>query len=224
VLSEVIDLFPSKYIHIGGDEVDQGNWIRCPKCKLRIKQEGLKNEHELQSYFVKRIERYINTRGRTLIGWDEILEGGLAPNATVMSWRGIEGGLAAAKAGHDVVMTPTSNCYLDYYQAKHGEPRAIGGFLPLAQVYAYDPLPPGLPADKAKHILGSGGNLWSEFFPNYAQVQYMTYPRACAIAELTWTDPQQKNWNDFKRRIQTHLERLKVQNVNYRSPKKDDAD
>ncbi len=223
VLSEVMGLFPGKYIHIGADEVDKGNWARCPKCKARIKQQGLKNEHELQSYFVKRMERFINARGRTLIGWDEILEGGLAPNATVMSWRGVEGGVTAAKAGHDVIMTPTGNCYLDYYQAKHGEPRAIGGFLPLAQVYGYDPLPPGLPAEKAKHILGAGGNLWSEFFPNYAQVQYMAYPRACAIAELTWTDPKQKNWDDFKRRVRVQLERLKVQGVHYRAPKTGDA-
>ena len=223
VLSEVIGLFPGRYIHIGADEVDKGNWTRCPKCKARIHKEGLKNEHELQSYFVRRMERFINAQERTLIGWDEILEGGLAPNATVMSWRGIAGGVTAAKAGHDVIMTPTSHCYLDYYQAKGGEPRAIGGFLPLAQVYGYDPLPAGLPAEKAKHILGAGGNLWSEFFPNYAQVQYMAYPRACAIAELTWTDPKQKNWDDFKRRIRTELERLKAQGVRYRSPKKGDV-
>ena len=223
VLGEVIDLFPGKYLHIGADEVDKGNWTRCPKCKARIAHEGLKSEHELQSYFVRRMERFINARGRTLIGWDEILEGGLAPNATVMSWRGIGGGVTAAKAGHDVIMTPTSHCYLDYYQAKDGEPRAIGGLLPLAEVYGYDPLPPGLSADKAKHILGAGGNLWSEFLPNYAQVQYMAYPRACAIAELTWTDPKQKNWDDFKRRVQTQIERLKVQGVHCRAPKKGDA-
>ncbi len=131
--------------------------------------------------------------------------------------------MTAAKAGHDVIMTPTSHCYLDYYQAKDGEPRGIGGFLPLAQVYGYDPLPPGLPADKAQHVLGAGGNLWSEFFPNYAQVQYMAYPRACAIAELTWTDVRQKNWDDFKRRIHAQLERLMVQDVHYRTPKKEDA-
>ena len=176
----MIGLFPGKYIHIGGDEVDKANWKKCPKCQARIKQEGLKNEHELQSYFVQRIERFINAQGRTLIGWDEILEGGLAPNATVMSWRNVESGVVAASAGHDVVMTPTSHCYLDYYQAKTGEPRGIGGFLPLAKVYGFEPLPPDVPADKAKHILGAGGNLWSEFFPNYAHVQYMAYPRACA--------------------------------------------
>lgn len=222
VLGEVMGLFPGKYIHIGGDEVEKGNWTRCPKCKERIRQEGLKNEHELQSYFVKRMERFVNSRGRTMIGWDEILEGGLAPNATVMSWRGIQGGVTAAKAGHDVIMTPTDNCYLDYYQAKSGEPRAIGGFLPLVQVYRYEPLPSGLPADKAGHILGTGGNLWSEFFPNYRHVQYMAYPRACAIAELAWTEPKLKDWDDFKRRMETHLQRLKVQGVNYRAPKKND--
>ncbi len=220
VLAEVIGLFPGKYVHIGGDEVDKATWSKCPKCQARIKQEGLKNEHELQSYFVKRIERFINSRGRTLIGWDEILEGGLAPNATVMSWRNVESGVVAAGAGHDVVMTPTSHCYFDYYQAKTGEPRGIGGLLPLVKVYSFEPLPPGLAADKAKHILGAGGNLWSEFFPNYAQVQYMAYPRACAMAEVTWTAPKRKDWEDFKRRLDTHLERLKAQGVNYRAPKK----
>ena len=220
VLAEVIGLFPGKYVHIGGDEVDKGNWTKCPKCQARIKKEGLKNEHELQSYFVKRIERFINSQDRTLIGWDEILEGGLAPNATVMSWRTIESGVVAAGAGHDVVMTPTSHCYLDYYQGKTDEPRAIGGFLPLVRVYGFEPLPAGLPADKAKHILGAGGNLWSEFFPNYAQVQYMAYPRACAMAEVTWTEPKRKGWEDFKRRLETHLERLKAQGVHYRAPRK----
>jgi hexosaminidase len=219
VLAEVIRLFPGKYVHIGGDEVDKGNWKKCPKCQGRIKQDGLKDEQELQSYFVKRIERFINAQGRTLIGWDEILEGGLAPNATVMSWRNIESGVVAAGAGHDVVMTPTSHCYLDYYQGKTGEPRGIGGFLPLVVVYGFEPLPAAVPADKAKHILGAGGNLWSEFFPNYAQVQYMAYPRACAIAEVTWTDANRKNWEDFKRRLETQLERLKAQGVQFRAPK-----
>lgn len=220
VLAEVHALFPGKYIHIGGDEVGKATWKKCPKCQARIKQEGLQDEHELQSYFVKRIERCINSQQRTLIGWDEILEGGLAPNATVMSWRNVESAVAAATAGHDVVMTPTSHCYLDYYQAKTGEPKAIGGFVPLKRVFDYEPLPPGLPADKAQHILGAGGNLWSEFFPNYAHVQYMTFPRACAIAEITWSDPQQKNWDDFKRRLETQLQRLQVQGVRYRAPVK----
>ena len=218
----MIGLFPGKYVHVGGDEVDKGNWNKCPKCQARIRREGLKNADELQSYFTKRIERFINAQGRTLIGWDEILAGGLAPNAAVMSWRGTGAGAVAAGAGHDVVMTPTSHCYLDYYQAKTGEPQAIGGFLPLRQVYSFDPLPADIPADKAKHILGAGGNLWGEFLPNYAQAQYMTYPRACAIAEVTWTDPKRKDWGDFRHRLHTHLQRLQAQGVNYRAPRNDD--
>ncbi len=218
VLAEVIDLFPGKLIHIGGDEVDRDNWWkRCPKCQARIKQEGLKNTEELQSYFVKRIERFLNSRGRTMIGWDEILEGGLAPNAVVMSWRGMDGGIAAAKAGHDVIMTPMSHCYFDYYQAKAGEPKAIGGFLPLKTVYAFEPVPPALDAEQARRILGAQGNLWSEFLPNYAQVQYMAYPRACALAEATWTDAKLKNWGDFQKRLAVQLQRLNIQGVQYRA-------
>ncbi len=222
VLIEVMDLFPSKYLHIGGDEVDKAHWKKCPKCQARMKQEGLKNENELQSYFVRRIEKFLNAHHRTLIGWDEILEGGLAPNATVMSWRGIEGGIAAAHAGHDVVMTPTSHCYLDYYQAKRGEPKAIGGFLPLSQVYSYEPVPKALTADQASHILGAGGNLWTEFVPNYRHAQYMTYPRGCAMAEVTWTEPSRKGWGDFRARLDTHLLRLKAEGVHYRQPRRDD--
>jgi hexosaminidase len=220
ILSEINDLFPGKYLHVGGDEVDKSNWTKCPKCQDRIKSEGLKDVNELQSYFIKRIEKFVNQKGRTLIGWDEILEGGLAPNAAVMSWRGVEGGIVAANAGHDVVMTPGTHCYLDHYQAKADEPRAIGGFSPLQHVYSYEPIPAGISPDKAGHVLGAGGNLWSEFFPNYAHVQYMAYPRACAIAEVTWTDPKLKNWDDFKRRMETQFERLKIQGVNYRAPKK----
>jgi hexosaminidase len=220
ILGELIQLFPGKYIHIGGDEVDKNNWTKCPKCQERMKKEGLKDVNELQSYFIKRIEKYINAQGRTMIGWDEILEGGLAPNATVMSWRGVEGGITAANAGHDVVMTPGTHCYLDHYQAKEGEPKAIGGYSPLQHVYSYEPIPSAIAPDKVGHVLGAGGNLWSEFFPNYAQVQYMAYPRACAIAEVTWTEAKQKNWDDFKRRMETQFERLKVQRVNYRAPKK----
>ena len=146
----MIDLFPGKYIHIGGDEVDKSNWKKCPKCQDRIKREGLKDVNELQSYFIKRIEKFINKQGRTMIGWDEILEGGLAPNAAVMSWRGVEGGIIAANAGHDVVMTPGTHCYLDHYQAKDGEPKAIGGYSPLQHVYSYEPIPAEISADKAK--------------------------------------------------------------------------
>jgi hexosaminidase len=218
VLAEVIGLFPGKYIHIGGDEVDKATWNKCPKCQARIQKEGLKDANELQSYFVKRIEKFINSKGKTIIGWDEILEGGLAPNAAVMSWRGVDGGIAAANADHDVVMTPTSHCYFDYYQAKEGEPKAIGGFLPLEMVYGFEPVPAALSAEKAKHILGVGGNLWSEFFPNYRHVQYMAFPRACALAEVSWTDPKLKDWGAFQRRLATHLERLKAEGVNYRQP------
>jgi hexosaminidase len=222
ILSEVIDLFPGKFIHIGGDEVWKDYWKKCPKCQERIKNEKLKDVDELQSYFIKRIEKFLNSKGRTLIGWDEILEGGLAPNATVMSWRGVTGGIVAANAGHDVVMTPGPPLYLDHYQAKTGEPKAIGGFSPLQLVYNYEPVPAEIPADKAHHVLGAGGNLWSEFFPNYGHVQYMAYPRACAIAEFTWTEPKLKNWDDFKRRMETQFERLKAQKVNFRATGKDD--
>ncbi|MBN2579340.1 MAG: beta-N-acetylhexosaminidase [Pirellulales bacterium] len=222
VFAEVMDLFPDKYIHVGGDEVDKSDWAKCPKCQQRMKGEGLKDVNELQSYFIKRIEKFLNQHHRTMIGWDEILEGGLAPNAVVMSWRGVEGGIVAANAGHDVVMTPGTHCYLDHYQAKEGEPKAIGGYSPLQHVYNYEPIPPGISAEKTKHVLGAGGNLWSEFFPNYAHVQYMAYPRACALAEVTWSDPNRKNWDDFKRRMEIHFERLKAEKVNYRAPRETD--
>jgi hexosaminidase len=216
ILSDVFTLFPSHYIHIGGDEVPRNSWDNCSKCQARMKAEGLKNVQELQSYMTRRIETFINAHGRTLIGWDEILEGGVAPNAVVMSWRGIEGGLAAAISGHDVVMTPTSNCYFDFYQAQTGEPKAVGGFLPLSTVYDYEPIPPGLPPNKVQHILGTDGNLWSEFIPNYSHLQYMTYPRACAIAEVGWTCTERKNWADFHQRLAIHSRRLANQGVHYR--------
>ncbi len=223
VLSEILELFPSKRICICGDEVPKDNWRKCGKCQARMRAENLKNEDELQSYFVRRIEKYLNARGRILVGADEILEGGLAPNATIWSWRGMGGGIAAANAGHDVIMIPTSHCYFDYYQAKAGEPKAIGGFLPLETVYSFEPIPPSLAADRVQHILGTGGCLWSEYFPNYAHVQYMTYPRACAMAEVTWTDPKLRNWEDFRNRLDTHLQRLRAQGVNYRHPRPADT-
>ncbi|MEK9137784.1 MAG: family 20 glycosylhydrolase, partial [Bacteroidota bacterium] len=163
VLTEVMDLFPGKYIHIGGDEADKKEWKACAKCQARIKQEELKDEAELQSYFVKRIEKFIVSKGRRLIGWDEILEGGLAPEATVMSWRGTEGGIAATRQGHDAVMTPGSHCYFDHYQGKQEfEPLAIGGYTPLSKVYSYEPIPDSLTPEEAKHILGAQGNVWTE--------------------------------------------------------------
>lgn len=218
VLSEVIDLFPSEYIHIGGDEALKDQWIASNKIQKQIKLLGLKDEHELQSYFVKRIEKFINGKGRKLIGWDEILEGGLAPNAAVMSWRGIQGGIEAARQGHDVVMTPTTHCYLDYYQSENTdqEPLAIGGYLPLDTVYNYEPVPSQLSADEAKHILGAQGNVWTEFIAKTEYLEYMLLPRMTAIAELTWTPKELKNLPDFKKRLETQVERYKLMGWNYR--------
>ena len=215
VLTEVMGLFPSKIIHIGGDEVDKGHWSKCPKCQARKTTEGLKNEHELQSYFIRQIEKFINSNGRRMIGWSEILQGGLAPNAVVMDWIG--GGGESARAGHDVVMTPQQYCYFDHFQATGaGEPQAWGGLLPLAKVYSLEPVPDGLTTEEAKHILGAQGNLWSEHIPNYKHLQYMAYPRACALAEVTWSHKNLKNWPDFRQRLETHMQRLAAQDVNFR--------
>jgi len=216
VLSEVIELFPSKYIHIGGDEATKTEWDKCPKCKKRIKTEGLKNSGELQSYFIKRIEKFINSKERVLLGWDEILEGGLPPKATVMSWRGTQGGIDAAKQGHDVVMTPGQPCYFDHYQGpKNDEPLAIGGFNPLNKVYEFDPIPRELDAEAAKHILGAQANLWTEYVPNIKHAQYMTFPRIAAMAEALWSPKEVKNWDDFYRRIQTFTKRYDIMGINY---------
>ncbi len=216
VLSEVIALFPSEYIHIGGDEVDKSTWKQCPKCQARIAAEGLKNEEELQSYFVRRIEKFLNANGKRLIGWDEILEGGLAPNATVMSWRGMEGGIAAAKSGHDCVMTPTSHCYFDYYQGDPGlEPLAIGGYLPLSKVYSFEPVPADLSAEEAKHILGGQANLWTEYVATPSHAQYMTLPRIAAMAEVTWSAKEIRNWEDFLGRLKRQLDRYVQAKINF---------
>jgi hexosaminidase len=218
VLAQTLDLFPSKFIHIGGDEAPKDRWSECPKCQARIKQEGLKDEHELQSYFVRRIEKFLNARGRRLIGWDEILEGGLAPNASVMSWRGEQGGIVAAKAGHDVVMTPTSHCYFDYHQSRnHGtEPEAIGGFLPLEKVYSYEPVPKALTAQEAKHVLGAQANVWTEYIFDYPQVEYMAVPRMCALAEVVWAPKGARDYKRFVGRLRRHLGHLRAAGVNYR--------
>ena len=216
VLNEVMDLFPSEFIHIGGDEAPKDRWKACPKCQARIQAEGLKDEEELQSYFIRRIEKFLNAKNRRLIGWDEILEGGLAPNATVMSWRGIKGGMAAADQEHDVVMTPNTYCYFDYYQAKSGEPLAIGGFLPLETVYSFEPIPPDLTADKQKHILGAQGNVWTEYIKTPQYAEYMTYPRACALAEVVWSKKEDRNYADFIKRMDLHQKRLSEKGVNYR--------
>jgi hexosaminidase len=217
VLTEVMQLFPGTFIHIGGDECPKTRWKVCPRCQARMKAEGLATEHELQSYFIRRIEKFLNEHGRRLIGWDEILEGGLAPNASVMSWRGIQGGIDAAKAGHDVVMTPTSHCYFDYYQALTGEPRAIGDVLTLQKVYSYEPVPPELTPDEARHILGAQGNLWSEFMDEPRMVEYMAFPRACALSEVVWSAPP-RDFADFSLRMAPHYERLLERGVNVRIP------
>ena len=219
ILDEVVEIFPSKYIHIGGDEAPKKRWQSCPKCQQRIKYEGLANEDELQSYFIKRIEKHLNSKGRDIIGWDEILEGGLAPNATVMSWRSEDGGIQAANAGHKVVMSPVDFCYLDYYQSKDAdnEPLTIGGFLPLEKVYSYDPIPAKIDEDKKHFVMGVQGNVWTEYMKTPQVVEYMTYPRASAIAEVGWTQPESKDENNFKQRLKAHYKRLDELKVNYRN-------
>ena len=219
VLTEVMAVFPGTFLHVGGDECPKDRWKKCPKCQARIRAEGLKDEHELQSYFIRRMDKFLAAHGRRLIGWDEILEGGLAPGAAVMSWRGIKGGIQAAREGHDVVMTPTSHCYLDYAQAKGpGEPESIGGHVPLRQVYGFEPVPAEVPEPLRKHILGAQGNLWSEYLFNYSRVEYFAFPRLCAVAEITWTPADKKDFVDFRRRLDAHLPRLDALGVNYRKP------
>lgn len=216
VLTEVAALFPSPIIHIGGDECPKDRWKTCPKCQARIKAEGLKDEQELQSYFIKRIENFLLTKNKRIIGWDEILEGGLAPNATVMSWRGIEGGIAAAKQHHDVVMTPGTFMYFDYYQGEpYHEPIAIGGMLTLEKVYSYEPVPAALSADEAVYIKGVQANVWSEFIHSAEKVEYMLLPRAAALAEVAWTQPRLKNWEGFKERMESQYKRYDAMGINY---------
>ena len=220
VLDEVLELFPSKYIHIGGDEAPKSQWKKCAKCQTRIIDEGLKDEHELQSYFITRIEKYLNKKGRQIIGWDEILEGGLAPNAAVMSWRGEAGGIEAANQNHYVVMTPGRPCYFDHYQSedRDNEPFAIGGYNSLKAVYKYNPIPAELPKEKQKYILGSQANVWTEYMPNSKHVEYMLFPRLCALSEAIWTGTNKTGYEDFIYRLQNkHLSRLNTWEVNYRN-------
>ena len=201
VLTEVMELFPSEYIHIGGDEAGKSAWKTCPKCQKRMKDEHLANVDELQSYLIHRIEKFLNAHGRHLLGWDEILQGGIAPNATVMSWRGEEGGIAAITSGHRAVMTPGAYCYLDSYQdAPYSQPEAIGGYLPLKKVYSYDPVSVSLTTEQAKLVYGVQGNLWVEYIPTPEQVEYMMYPRILALAEVAWSAPERKSWRDFHAR------------------------
>lgn len=216
VLDEVVALFPSRYVHIGGDECPKTQWKVCPACQKRIKEEGLKDEHELQSYFIKRIEKYLNGKDRQIIGWDEILEGGLAPNASVMSWTGEEGGIAAAKQKHPVIMTPGNWCYFDHYQdTTAAEPLAIGGFTSVKEVYGYEPLPASLSPDEAKFILGAQGNVWTEYMESTDHVEYMVYPRACALAEVVWSPKSARDYSDFLVRMKIHLKQLDDRNIHY---------
>src|SRR6266550_1528758 len=223
VLTEVLALFPSRWIHTGGDEAPKAQWQASPLAQARIGELGLHSENELQSWMTAKMSQWLAARGRSLIGWDEILGGGmegLAPNAVVMSWRGIDGGIAAAQAGHDVVMTPTSNTYFDYYQSQNtaAEPLAIGGFLPLETVYAFEPVPAGFDSVQAAHILGTQGQIWTEYQRNPKNVEYMVFPRLVALAEVAWTPREQKDFADFTRRLSQHLARLGVLDVNYRTP------
>ncbi len=215
VLDEVIQLFPSKYIHIGGDECPKERWKTCTACQKRIKDNNLKDEHALQSYFIQRIEKYLNSKGRNIIGWDEILEGGLAPNATVMSWRGEEGGIEAAKQGHDVIMTPGGWCYLDHSQSKNEDSVTIGGYTSLEKIYSYEPVPAILNTKQQTHVLGAQGNVWTEYMNNTSKLEYMIFPRMIALSEVLWSPKANRNWNDFEIRLPSIFERLDAEKINY---------
>jgi hexosaminidase len=216
ILEEVVELFPAKYIHIGGDEARKTYWKSCEKCQKRIQTEGLADEDELQSWFVHRMEAYILSKGKHMIGWDEILEGGLAPEATVMSWRGVKGGVAAAKAGHDVIMTPTSHVYFDYYQGDpETEPQAIGGYLPLKKVYDYEPIPEDLTEEESKYVLGAQANLWTEFIKTTSHAEYMVLPRMTALSEVLWSGKAQRDWPGFQKRLPVLLSRFESLGWNY---------
>ncbi|TWT45964.1 Beta-hexosaminidase [Phycisphaerae bacterium RAS1] len=217
VLSEVLELFPSELIHIGGDECPKKRWQQCLKCQFRMRAEGLKDEHELQSYFIRRVEKFLNSRGRRLVGWDEILEGGLAPNATVQSWRGLDGAIAAARSGHDVICSPTSHCYLDYPQEPNPAAPEWMGFIDLKKAYSFVPAPPDLTAEQLRHVLGLEGNIWTERAPQ-ERVDHQVFPRLCALAEVAWSPASTRNWEDFERRMRTHYRRLDELGVTYCVP------
>jgi len=219
VLSEVIALFPSPFVHVGGDEAGKTPWENSPAIRARMAEVGARDVHEMQSYFIRRISHFLARQGRRLVGWDEILEGGLAPGATVMSWRGIEGGIEAARAGHDVVMAPNTHTYLDHYQSSDtaGEPLAFGGLIPLEKVLEYEPVPPELSPDQALHILGVQGQLWTEYMPTPRHVEYMAFPRLCALAEVGWSTSDARRDGSFHGRLRDHLKRLNLLDVKYRS-------
>ncbi len=215
VLDEVISLFPSEYVHVGGDECPKVRWKVCPKCQKRMKENNLKDEHQLQSYFIHRMEKYINSKGKKIIGWDEILEGGLAPNATVMSWRGEAGGIEAAKQGHDVIMTPGSHVYLDHAQSKKEDSLTIGGYISIQKVYSYEPVPKALKANEKKHILGAQANIWTEYMENPRKVEYMLFPRLTALSEVLWSPANGRSWNEFEKRLAIQFKRYDLWGVNY---------
>lgn len=219
VLTEIMPLFPSKYIHIGGDEAPHDAWHTCPKCQSRMKKEGLKDEAALQSWFIQRMEKFINSKGKKIIGWEEIMQGGLADNATVHSWLGVKSGLQAAKSGHDAIMSPYSHLYFDGYQADPKiEPMAIGYWVPLDSVYAFEPVHPDLSPTEAKHILGAQANLWTEFIGTEDYMEYMAFPRMAALAEINWTPKAAKNFDDFKARLAVQYQRYNQQGINFRIP------
>lgn len=215
VFDEVLPLFPSKYIHVGGDESPKTHWEKCPNCQRRMKEQGLKDEHELQSYFIQRIEKYLNAKGRTIIGWDEILEGGLAPNAIVMSWRGEEGGIAAAKQNHQVIMTPGSHVYLDHTQSQDEDSVTIGGYTPLDKIYSYEPIPAELNATQAKYVMGAQGNVWTEYMRYPGKVEYMIFPRLTALSEVLWSPKEKRSWTDFEKRLPVIFNRYGLWGANY---------
>jgi hexosaminidase len=215
VLDEIIPLFPGRYIHIGGDECPKDNWKRSGFCQQLIKEKGLKDEHGLQSYFIQRMEKYLNSKGKQIIGWDEILEGGLAPNATVMSWRGEKGGIEAAKQKHNVIMTPGGWMYFDHSQTKNEDSVVIGGYTTVQKVYSYEPLPAELSPEETKYVLGAQANVWTEYMSNPAKVEYMIFPRMSALSEVLWTDRKAKNWPGFEKRLKNEFKRYEWWNVNY---------
>jgi hexosaminidase len=218
VLTEVMELFPSEYIHIGGDEADKTEWKRCPHCQARMRKEGLRDESELQSYFVRRVEGFLSSRGRKLIGWDEILQGGLAPEATVMSWQGFEGGVSAARAGHKAVMTPVSYCYFNVYQGDPAtEPESFRGLLTLKKVYSFDPVAPELTPEESEMIIGAQGCLWTEYVKDGATAEYMVLPRLTALSEVVWSPTANRDWEDFNTRLRVMMERFKAAGFNYSS-------
>ena len=219
VLDEVLEIFPSEYIHIGGDEAEKKHWKTCAKCQALKSELGLKDEDELQSYAIQQMDEYLQSKGRKLIGWDEILEGGLTAGATVMSWRGEAGGIKAANMGHDVIMTPGSHLYFDSYQTDpRTQPETLGGFLPIDKVYSYNPVPQEIEKDKVKHILGAQANLWTEYIPTFQHVEYMAFPRALALSEVNWTAQEARSFPDFKKRLQSHYKILQQMDVNYYRP------